>query len=196
MSRRLSREDRELWDRLRRQVKPLRRAPDVPPAPEGVEGASGTVASPRAAAATTAPTPSPRPAHWHPEPPAEPPLTPLEERSRRRLARGLADVDGRIDLHGMRQDRAFSALLGFLRQSQARGFRTVLVITGKGKESLDFPAGEGRGVLRQSVPAWLARPDLRDLVLGFEEAGRRHGGGGALYVRLRRRRAASRPPQP
>jgi DNA-nicking Smr family endonuclease len=103
-------------------------------------------------------------------------------------------VDGRIDLHGMRQDRAFSALLGFLRQSQARGFRTVLVITGKGKESLDFPAGKGRGVLRQSVPAWLARPDLRDLVLGFEEAGRRHGGAGALYVRLRRRRAASRPP--
>ncbi|MEQ4597219.1 MAG: Smr/MutS family protein, partial [Methylobacteriaceae bacterium] len=44
-----------------------------------------------------------------------------------------------------------------------------------------------RGVLRRSVPHWLRGPELRGLVLGFEEAARHHGGGGALYVRLRRR---------
>ena len=44
-----------------------------------------------------------------------------------------------------------------------------------------------RGVLREQVPRWLSSPDLRDLVVGFTEAGRTHGGSGALYVRLRRR---------
>jgi DNA-nicking Smr family endonuclease len=43
-----------------------------------------------------------------------------------------------------------------------------------------------RGILRRMVPQWLALPDLRAVVLGFEEAGPRQGGGGALYVRLRR----------
>jgi DNA-nicking Smr family endonuclease len=44
-------------------------------------------------------------------------------------------------------------------------------------------------VLRHAVPEWLSRPDLRGLVVGFTEAGRRHGGGGALYVQIRRRGA-------
>jgi DNA-nicking Smr family endonuclease len=41
------------------------------------------------------------------------------------------------------------------------------------------------------VPIWLAAPDLRPLVIGFEEAGRGHGGAGALYVRIRRRRGGA-----
>jgi DNA-nicking Smr family endonuclease len=38
------------------------------------------------------------------------------------------------------------------------------------------------------VPHWLRLAELRPLVLGFEEAEQRHGGSGALYVRLRRLR--------
>jgi len=49
------------------------------------------------------------------------------------------------------------------------------------------PAGEP-GVLRRAVPLWLAMPDFRAIVLGFEEAAPHHGGTGALYVRLRRDR--------
>ena len=89
----------------------------------------------------------------------------------------------------MRQERAFSALSAFLRSQQASGARIVLVVTGKGREG-----SEGRGVLRESVPHWLAGGKLRPFVVGFEEAHRRHGGGGALYVRIRRRRAAGRLP--
>ena len=48
--------------------------------------------------------------------------------------------------------------------------------------------GEERGVLKRSVPHWLRLPDLRPLVVGFEEAQPRHGGSGALYIRLRRSR--------
>ena len=46
----------------------------------------------------------------------------------------------------------------------------------------------GRGVLRQQVPHWLSLPDLRELIVGYEAAAIRHGGDGALYVRLRRAR--------
>jgi DNA-nicking Smr family endonuclease len=114
-------------------------------------------------------------------------LAALEERTRRRLKRGLAEVDSRLDLHGVSQERAFALLSAHFRHAQLRGERIVLVITGRGR------AGEeGRGVLRRVVPAWLERPEFRSLVVGFEEAGRRHGGAGALYVRIRRLRDAIR----
>jgi DNA-nicking Smr family endonuclease len=46
-----------------------------------------------------------------------------------------------------------------------------------------------RGVLRRMVPQWLAMPDVRHLVvLGYEEAHTSHGGSGALYVRIRKKR--------
>jgi DNA-nicking Smr family endonuclease len=183
MTRRLTSEERELWENLRRSVRPLRVAP-AKPEEKTPEPARAEAPAPRGAKAVIGPDP---------KPPARlpPPLVPLEERERRRLARGLSEVDARIDLHGMRQERAYSALLSFLYRSQARNQKTVLVITGKGREGHD-----GRGVLRQSVPAWLARPEFRDLVVGIEEAGRRHGGAGALYVRLRRRREPYRAATP
>jgi DNA-nicking Smr family endonuclease len=64
------------------------------------------------------------------------------------------------------------------------------VITGKGGAGSGDPIFEERGVLRRAVPHWLRLPDLRTLVLGFEEASPHHGGSGALYVRLRRKRGA------
>ncbi len=87
----------------------------------------------------------------------------------------------------MNQAEAHQALRGFLRHSQARGAKLVIVVTGKGGP-LDEPAflGQERGVLKRLAPHWLREPDLRGIVLGFEEAGRAHGGSGALYVRLRR----------
>jgi DNA-nicking Smr family endonuclease len=60
----------------------------------------------------------------------------------------------------------------------------VLVITGKGKTG----AESERGVLRRAVPQWLALPEFRNLVVGFEESHIGHGGAGALYVRIRRAR--------
>lgn len=178
MSRRLTSDERELWEKLRRSVRPLRPASLMPhrdAAPPSQRSA------PTAAVSNAGIAPPPL------RSPAPPPLVTLEDRERRRLARGLSDVDARIDLHGLRQERAFAALMSFLHRSRAKNLKLVLVITGKGREGED-----GRGVLRQSVPAWLARPEVRDLIVGFQEAGRRHGGAGALYVRLRRRREARR----
>ena len=108
-----------------------------------------------------------------------------------RLARGRANIDARIDLHGLTQAEAHAALLRFLHRAQAEGARFVLVITGKGTPATagtQHPASGERGVLRRQVPLWLGLPEFRSCVLGFDGAHVGHGGDGALYVRLRRTR--------
>ena len=124
------------------------------------------------------------------KPSGPPPLQPLERRLKRDLARGRGAVDSAIDLHGMTQAEAHRALRRFLLHAQSRGCRLTIVVTGKG----DFKSRSNAaswvdepGVLRRLVPHWLREAELRAVVLGFEEAGRAHGGAGALYVRLRRR---------
>ncbi|UDL95862.1 Smr/MutS family protein [Lichenihabitans sp. PAMC28606] len=121
--------------------------------------------------------------------PAAPPLAPFEKRFRQKVTHGRIDIDGVIDLHGMTQAQAHAALIGFLRSSHGRGARLVLVVTGKGRSRLPLSSlfETEPGVLRRAVPHWLREPDLRSIVLGFEEAGVPHGGMGALYVRLRKR---------
>lgn len=83
-----------------------------------------------------------------------------------------------IDLHGMTQDRARAALTVFILRGWGEHRRMILVITGKG--------ALGDGILRRRVPEWLGEPPLRQVVAGLSEAHRRHGGGGALYVALKR----------
>jgi DNA-nicking Smr family endonuclease len=122
---------------------------------------------------------------------AAPPLADFDRRKARQIASGKVEVDARIDLHGLRQADAHARLRAFLLEAHARGFKTVLVITGKGGEEpadrLGDLAGERqRGVLRRNVPHWLGEPELRVIVLSFTPAGVRHGGAGALYVQLRK----------
>lgn len=108
------------------------------------------------------------------------------------------DSAARIDLHGMHQWEAHTRLRAFLLGCHARGQRTVLVITGKGGPAPDretwrhddpFERHEP-GVLRRNVPRWLGEPELRTLVVSTSPAAIRHGGDGALYVILRRKRGA------
>ena len=106
-----------------------------------------------------------------------------------RLKRGKLRPEGKLDLHGMTMDQAHPALTGFILSAQAAGKRLVLVVTGKGKSSDDRgPIPVRPGVLRHNVPQWLAQPPLAQAVLQVSEAHQRHGGGGAYYVYLRRRR--------
>ncbi len=208
MSRRgkLTPEDRELWDRVLRSVRPMRppgRRDDsaaekdaTGSAQAGRTGRAGQTAPPPPTARRKGKPPSApsySPPVSAPKPDRAPGLAPLEPRRKRRLARGNEEVEARLDLHGMRQSTAFHTLIGFLRQARARRVGTVLVITGKGRaEAPDDTLGGERGVLRRLVPQWLARPEFRDLVIGFEPAARRHGGEGALYVRVRRDKSSDR----
>jgi DNA-nicking Smr family endonuclease len=175
-SRKLRDEDLHLWQRVTRTVTPLPRhdsSESAPPAenrPAQKNSAKGI--------ATATPVAPPKPAA------PVPALAPLDRRTRQRLARGVEPIDAVLDLHGRTQADAHTALLGFLRRAQAQGAKTVLIITGKGSGG---PAGE-RGVLRRQVPLWLATPEFRKFVVGFEPAHVVHGGEGAFYVRLRKPR--------
>ena len=100
-----------------------------------------------------------------------------------RLKRGQFVVEGRIDLHGMDQRAAFAALLGFVDTAIRGGKRALLVITGKGA------GADGGGVLRRSAPNWLMASPLAGRILTIQPAHIRHGGDGAFYVLLRRKRA-------
>jgi DNA-nicking Smr family endonuclease len=106
-----------------------------------------------------------------------------------RMKRGKLVPEDRIDLHGMTLDQAHPALVSFVLTSQARGLRLVLVITGKGqREDAYDPMPRRRGVLKSQVPQWLRLPPVAQAVLQVSEAHRKHGGGGAYYVYLRKRR--------
>lgn len=128
-------------------------------------------------------------------PPYQPPTAPklktepgqvIEPRMRRRLMRGQIEIDGTLDLHGMRQGEARAALQRFVVARVARGDRTILVITGKGLKKTDDMQIIDRGVLRAMLPVWLAEPSLAPLIAGWDVSAQGHGGEGAFYVRLRR----------
>lgn len=118
----------------------------------------------------------------------------LDKRSSERLRKGQMEIDGRIDLHGMRQGEAQSRLRTFISAGQLQGKRCVLVITGKGSsikktDDAAFMMTEKTGILRDAVPKWLAEGDMRRLVVDIRTAQPKHGGSGALYVLLRRSRS-------
>ena len=118
---------------------------------------------------------------------AAPPFAPasgIDKRTARRIRRGALPIDARIDLHGMTREEAFRRLTRFIAESQAAGRRLVLVVTGKGRGA----DGISSGVIRREAPHWLARPPNAARVLDTAPAQPRHGGEGALYVYLRKRR--------
>ena len=127
---------------------------------------------------------------------APPPLTGLDRKSERQMTRGKVEIESRIDLHGTGVERARERLHSFIVSQRSNGQRMVLVITGKGESpfarhtlhgSGHYHAPERQGVLRRKVPEWLHEAEFRAHVAGFQPAHPRHGGGGAYYVKLRRK---------
>ena len=133
------------------------------------------------------PPPPPRPVAA--AAPAEPPPVPASAPSRKpngvdgqtlkQLSRGERKVEAVIDLHGMTVQMAHGALRRFIEIQAAAGKRCLLVITGKGGP--DRPSR-----LKHEVPLWLE--DWKPPVLAVTNAQPKHGGAGALYVLLQRRR--------
>jgi DNA-nicking Smr family endonuclease len=178
-----------MWDAVRATVTPLRDGRPEPPAPE----------PPSVARPSPSPPPAPHVPKIRPPQPLWPDALPgnsLDRRTRQRLLRGKAEIEDRLDLHGDSVEIAYMRLRGFLNAARARGLRLVLVITGKGSGDYvrhtlhgtrhwDAPERDGR--LRRLLPQWLAEPELRAMVIAFQPAHPRHGGGGAWYLRLRRK---------
>ncbi len=108
------------------------------------------------------------------------PLLPLKRF--KQLKNGKIHIDARLDLHGLKIDRARAVLCSFIDQQTTHHHRCLLIIHGKGGLRGDPP------VLKNLVHQWLKQfPEI----LAFHSALARDGGPGAVYVLLKRSRSSS-----
>lgn len=114
------------------------------------------------------------------------PLARPAQNTPKRIRRGKVQIDGRIDLHDHRYDEAFHALAAYVDHAFSKGYRVILVITGKGGYRRGDDIMERTGIIRESLPKWLAHPVNKSKVSYFEGAHQRHGGAGAFYVFLKK----------
>ena len=171
--RKLSAEERALWRRVVESVRPLHEVPRVETIAESEPGAAAP-AKPRPAAPTAQPARKTAPG------------TTLDAGWDRRLSRGLVQPDATLDLHGHNLATAYALLDRHLERAIGGGARVLLLITGKPRTG----AGEKRGAIRAAVGDWLAASRHAPDIAAVRGAHPRHGGAGALYIVLRRKRGA------
>jgi DNA-nicking Smr family endonuclease len=170
--RRLNTEESALWARVTATVRALgRRKPDPAPAAEL--------------------PPAPRPAPPRPSSPITPARPDrvgetLDGGWDRRLRQGAVAPDRTIDLHGHTLASAHSALDHALERAIAEDVRLLLVVTGRAPAARD--AQPRRGLIRASIGDWLGSSRHAGRIAAVRNAHPRHGGAGALYVILRRKR--------
>lgn len=88
----------------------------------------------------------------------------------------------KLDLHNCTLEQAFQKLSTFLRLQYMQQNRYLLVITGRGFR-------EGTGVIRQNLVKWLNAPDHVGMIVSVHEAKPEHGGAGAFYIILRKKKS-------
>ena len=194
MSRRLAPDEQALWALVAATVKPLH--PQGHADSEWHADAPSTSTAParpiavdrhRVGAIKARPAPAllPAPARQHSES--------LDSSWDRRLSSGKVVPDLVIDLHGLRREQARHLLYERVVDAERRGLRLILVITGKGHNPAPSPADlmEGkpaRGAIRADLPRWLGEDGLSSRIAAVRRAHPRHGGTGAAYLILKRRR--------
>lgn len=172
----LSPEEAALWTRVTATIRPLSRevasAPAIVGAPEPI-----TAAKPKGRVPATRPAalPPKRTQFLH--------TATLDGGWDRRLSSGRIQPDRTLDLHGHNLDRAWEAIDLALERAIASDDRVLLLITGherKGEPPLE------RGRIRAAVNDWLAVSRHANRIAAVRGAHRRHGGGGSLYIILRK----------
>lgn len=176
-------EERDLWRRAVRDVKPAKRgrAPARKPAAASERG-------PRRESAP-AKSVSPAPALRKSAPKAHRIVGGGDPSLDRRAARGRIAIDATIDLHGLTQAEAHRRLLRFVERAHADDARLLLVITGKGRGG-DAPRP---GVLKSRFLDWAEEAPLRAIIARVGAASQRDGGAGAFYVFLKSKGAGKIP---
>jgi DNA-nicking Smr family endonuclease len=100
-----------------------------------------------------------------------------------------------VDLHGLTRSQARQTLIRAIDRAESRGERLLLVITGKGSTPGPAPADlmadrAVRGAIRADLPRWLGEPALSARIAAVRRAHPHHGGDGAVWLVLKRRREA------
>ncbi|TYC85309.1 Smr/MutS family protein [Novosphingobium sp. BW1] len=187
--RRLSEDEARLWGEVARTVKPLEPAMRRPYSNAAVPAEKGKPAPPVAANKVKGRVPPPlmpKPAPVK-VPKGETQLH-LDGSWERRIAKGTLVPDFSLDLHGSNLDYAYRRLMDGLSQGKAMGARVVLVVTGKPRPVDAMDRGERRGAIRAKIKDWLMVSEHASDIVAIRGAHRRHGGLGALYIVLKRRR--------
>ena len=178
--RNLSADEAALWARVAATIRPLSR--ELPP--EAPRAALQPAAAPAPAAAVRGQVPPLRPASPAPVPRASHGAATLDGSWDKRLRSGTISPDRTLDLHGYQLDGAWSAIDDVLERAIAAGDRVVLLVTGHERRG-EPPVLRGR--IRAAVHDWLAASRHSASIAAVRAAHRRHGGGGSLYIILRRR---------
>ncbi len=179
--RRLGPDEAELWAKVAATIRPLSRDPIPTKADPSISDQINTAASSPPRVRGRVP----------PARPIAPPATlspslakaTLDGGWDRRLSSGRVDPDRTLDLHGHNLDRAWAAIDQALERAIASGERVLLLITGH--EQRGEPPVE-RGRIRAAVHDWLTHSRHARHIAAVRGAHRRHGGGGSLYIILRR----------
>lgn len=168
-------DEAELWSRVAATIRPLSRE-KVQGLPAEKAEKPGRSKSAPAAIRERVPTKAV----------AAPPLgsATLDGTWDRRIRSGGVQPDRVLDLHGMSLDRAWQAIDGTLEKAIAAQDRVLLLVTGHHRPG-DPPIARGR--IRAAVHDWLAASRHASSIAAVRGAHRRHGGGGSLYIILRRR---------
>lgn len=174
----LTAEEAQLWAKVAATIRPLSRNKaseppiDIGPSPAKTVATSAAGRLPISAAA--------------PRPPAKPKTIQdggLDSHWDRRLRSGDVRPERVIDLHGHNLEQAWRAIDEGLEQAIGQGERVILLITGHAR------AGEPpvqRGKIRAAVHDWLGASRHSGQIAAVRGASKRHGGGGSLYLILRR----------
>ena len=171
----LSPEETELWARVAATIRPLSR--DTADAPEIDTRPSPPPAKPKGR------VPPQRPVALTPKRAENFREATLDGGWDRRLRSGRVVPDRVLDLHGHSLDRAWDAIDRTLERAIASGDRVLLLITGHERKE-DPPLVRGR--IRAAVHDWLAVSRHASRIAAVRGAHRRHGGGGSLYIILRK----------
>ena len=99
----------------------------------------------------------------------------LTKRLIRRIATKKIELDSTLDLHGHNKITAKLKFINFIKDSQRKKYKYVLIITGKGK-----------GLIREALLEWAEEEELFPLIVGYSYAHRLQGGEGAFVLHLRK----------
>lgn len=186
MKRRLTAQERALWERVAATITPLEPQREKAPGEQLAKAMVPPAPTPKVRGRVPAPPPPP------PRPPERP--RPLDARTLdagwdRRLAAGQVVPDFTLDLHGCTLEAAHARLDHGLALALAQGARLMLLVTGRPRHGDDHdPRGERRGAIRARFMDWLAAGPHASRIAAIRPAHPRHGGAGAVYLVLRRRR--------
>ena len=113
----------------------------------------------------------------------------MDSKLHTKMRQGKIRPEAKLDLHGLNLSQAQPILTKFVLDAHDKGLRLILIITGKGRNTEDHDIiPKRKGILKANVPNWLAMEPLSSKILQITNAHVKHGGGGAFYVYLRKKR--------